>query len=68
MGNKSADVVPLMFMVTFLVKELRVPQQKTELINKRRQNNAHHHTKAAIRGTILDLLTLMDDIIAKTLP
>ncbi len=43
-----------MFRSSFLVKELRVSQQKTELTNKTRQNNAHQHTEAAIRGAILE--------------
>ena len=42
----------LMFMSISLVKELPVFKQNTELTNKTRQNIAHQHTEAAVRGAI----------------
>jgi len=52
-GNKSTGVVTLIFMSSSLVKEFRMLSQNTEFTNKTRQNNAHQHTEAAIRGAIL---------------
>ena len=59
LGNKSSGVVALMFMSSSLVKELRVPSQKTEFIHKTIQKNAHQHTEAAVRGAILDVNVLL---------
>ncbi len=59
--SKSAGVVPLMFMSSSLVKELRVPEQKAELTNKTRQNNVHQHTEAAICGAILAYVYVLLD-------
>ena len=50
-GIKFTEVVSLMFMSSSLVKEPRVPQQKTELKTKTK-NNAHQHTEAAVCGAI----------------
>src|SRR4029434_9839300 len=47
--RRSSDL-PLMFMSISLVKKLPVFRQNTELTNKTRQNIAHQHTEAAVRG------------------
>ena len=51
-GNKFSGVMTLMFMSISLVKKLPVFRQNTELTNKTRQNIAHQHTEAAVRGAI----------------
>ena len=45
----------LMFMSISLVKELPVFKQNTEFTNKTRQNIAHQHIEAAVRGAIVDV-------------
>ncbi|MEQ2223445.1 hypothetical protein ILYODFUR_036793 [Ilyodon furcidens] len=52
-GNNSSGVVALMFMSSSLVRELRVPSQKTVLKHKTKQNNAHQHAEATICCAIL---------------
>ncbi|MEQ2201287.1 hypothetical protein XENOCAPTIV_010236 [Xenoophorus captivus] len=52
-GNNASGVVALMFMSSSLVRELRVPSQKTILKQKTKQNTTHQHAEATVCGAIL---------------